>query len=111
MDYKHGYIISGILWVLGLYISYIFRNPSLFFLFLIMSGFFIGVTRQKILLETDITLKKLNRDNLRYLIFGIVSMVLATVLDGTVFTLPFHFLSGVFLGLIILNKSHEKKIK
>lgn len=111
MKFYHGYIISGIIWVMGLYLSYIFNNPTLFWICLIMSSFFTGATRALYNEENYNDLKKLRRANTRYFIYGIISMVISIVFDGTIISLPFSYLTGIFCGLLILNKIHENKIK
>ena len=111
MKFYHGYIISGLIWVMGLYLSYIFNNPTLFWVCLLMASFFIGATRSIYNVENVHDLNKLRKDNTRYFIYGILSMIISFVFDDNIISLPFSYLIGIFCGLLILNKIHENKIK
>jgi len=96
---------------MGLYLSYIFNNPTLFWVCLLMASFFIGTTRSLYNEENVNDLNKLKKDNIRYFIYGTICMVVSFIYDDNILALPFNYLIGIFCGLLILNKIHEKKIK
>ena len=111
MKHYHGYIISGLIWIMGLYLSIIFKKPTFFWVSLIIASFFIGKTRSLYNEENVNDLNKLRKDNNRYFVYGISSMIISTVFDSNVISLPFSYLTGIFCSLLILNKIHEKKLK
>jgi hypothetical protein len=111
MKHYHGYIISGLIWIMGLYLSIIFKRPAFFWVCLLMASFFIGATRSLYNEENVHDLNKLKKDNNRYFIYGILSMIISLIFDDNLISLPFSYLIGIFCGLLILNKIHEKKLK